>query len=167
MYSAYKLNNQGDNMQPWRIPFPVWNQLAFPCPVLTAASWPAYRFLRKEVRLSGIPISFRIFHSLLWSTWVKGFSAVNEAEVYTFLEFPCFYYDPMDFVTLISGSSAFSKSSLYIWMSSFYVLLKPSLKDFECYFASMWNEDNSVVAWTFFVIAFLWYRKENWPFPVL
>ena len=98
---------------------------------------------------------------------VKGFSAVNVAEVYTFLEFPCFYYDPMDVVILTSGSSAFSKSSLYIWKSSFYVLLKPSLKDFECYFASMWNEGNSVVAWIFFGIALLWDWNEDWPFLVL
>ena len=68
MYSAYKLNNQGDNIQPWRTPFPVWNQSVVPCPVLTVAFWPAYRFLKRQVRWSGIPISFRIFHSLLWST---------------------------------------------------------------------------------------------------
>ena len=61
MYSACKLNKQGDNM-------PIWNQSIFPCPVLTVASWPAYRFLRRQVRWSGILISSRIFHSLLWST---------------------------------------------------------------------------------------------------
>ena len=71
MYSAYKLNKQGDNIQPWRTPFPIWNQSFVPCPVLTAASWPAYRFLKRQVRWSGIPISFRIFHSLLWSTQSK------------------------------------------------------------------------------------------------
>ena len=59
----------------------------------TIASWPAYRFLRRQVRWSGIPNSFRIFHSLLWST-VRGFSTVNEAKVDDFLEFPCFFYDP-------------------------------------------------------------------------
>ena len=78
MYSAYKLNKQGDNIQPWPTPFPIWNHVhvgsnisvptAGPCPVLTVASWPAYRFLRRQIRWSGIPISFRIFHSLLWST---------------------------------------------------------------------------------------------------
>ena len=71
MYSAYKLNKQGDNIQPWHTPFPVCNQSAGPCPVLTVASWPAYRFLKWQVRWSGIPISFRIFHSLLWSTQSK------------------------------------------------------------------------------------------------
>ena len=71
MYSAYKLNKQGDNIQPWHTPFPIWNQSVVPCPVLTAASWPAYRFLKRQVRRSGMPISFRIFHSLLWSTQSK------------------------------------------------------------------------------------------------
>ena len=63
-YSAYKLNKQGDNIQPWRTPFPIWNQSVVPCPVLTVASWPAYRFLKRQVRWSGIPISFRIFHRM-------------------------------------------------------------------------------------------------------
>ena len=65
MYSAYKLNKKGDNIQPWRTPFPVWNQSVVPCPVLTVASLPAYRFLKRQVRWSGIPISFRISHSCL------------------------------------------------------------------------------------------------------
>ena len=67
MYSAYKLHKQGDNIQPWHTPFPIWNQSVVLCPVLTVASWPAYRFLRRQVRWSGIPISWRIFHSLLHS----------------------------------------------------------------------------------------------------
>ena len=68
MYSAYKLNKQSDNIEPWHTPFPIWNQSVVPCLVLTVASWPAYRFLRSQVRWSGIPIHLRIFHSLLWST---------------------------------------------------------------------------------------------------
>ena len=71
MYSAYNLNQQGDTIQPWCTPFPIWNQSVVPCPVLAVASWPAYRFLKRQVRWSGIPISFRIFHSLLWSTQSK------------------------------------------------------------------------------------------------
>ena len=65
MYSAYKLNKQDDNIQPWRTPLLTWNQSVVPCLVLTVASWPAYRFLRRQVRWSGIHISLRIFHSLL------------------------------------------------------------------------------------------------------
>ena len=61
IYSAWKLNKQGDNIQPWHTPFPIRNQSVVPCPVLTVASWPAYRFLRSQARCSGIPISWRIF----------------------------------------------------------------------------------------------------------
>ena len=50
------------NIQPWGTPFPIWNQSVVPCPVLTVASWPAYRSLKRQVRWSGIPISFRIFY---------------------------------------------------------------------------------------------------------
>ena len=107
MYSAYKLNKQADNIQPWRTPFPIWNQSIVPCPVLTVASWPAYRFLKRQVRWSGIPISWRIFHSFLWST-VKGFGIVNKAEVDVFLELSCCFDDPADVGNLVSGSSAFS-----------------------------------------------------------
>ena len=71
MYSACKLNKPGDNIQPWRTPFPVWNQCVVPCPILTVASWPAYRFLKRQVRWSGMPTSLRIFYSLLWSTQSK------------------------------------------------------------------------------------------------
>ena len=72
MYSAYNLNNQGDKVQPWHTPFPIWNQSVVPCPVLTVASWPAYRFLKRQVRWSGIPISFLfflIFFSFIFISW--------------------------------------------------------------------------------------------------
>ena len=62
---------------------------------------------------------------------VKGFSILNEAELDVFLEFPCFLYDPAGAGSLISGSSAFYKPSLYIWKFLVHVLLKPNLKDFE------------------------------------
>ena len=68
---------------------------------------------------------------------VKGFGMVNKAEIDVFLELSCFSDDLTDVGNLISGSSAFSKSSLYIWKFSVHVLLKPSLKDFEHYLASM------------------------------
>ena len=71
IYSACKLNKQGDNTQPWCTPFPIWNQSVVPCSALTVASWPAYRFLKRQVRWSGIPVSFRIFHSFLWTTQSK------------------------------------------------------------------------------------------------
>ena len=98
---------------------------------------------------------------------VKGFSIVSETEVDISLKFPCFFYDPTDDGNLISGSSAFSKSKLHIWKFFVHVLLKLSLKDFEHYLASMWNECNCAVVWTSFGTAILWDWNENWPFPVL
>ena len=68
MYSAYKLNKQGDNIHPWCTPFLIWNQSVVPHPVLTIASWLAYRFFRRQVRWSDIVICWRIFQSLLWFT---------------------------------------------------------------------------------------------------
>ena len=80
---------------------------------------------------------FKNFPQFVVIHTVKDFSIVNESEADGFLEFPCFFYDPMDVDNLISDSSAFSKYSLYIWKFSVYVLLKPNLKDFEHDFTSM------------------------------
>ena len=74
---------------------------------------------------------FKNFPQFVMIHTVKGFSVVNEAEVDIFLKFSCFFYDPTDVDNLISGSSAFSKSSLDIWKFSVHVLLKPSLENFE------------------------------------
>ena len=87
---------------------------------------------------------------------VKGIGVVSKAEVDVFLELSCFFDDPTDVGTLISGASAFSKSSLNIWKFMVYVLLKPGLENFEHYFASVWDECNCAVVWAFFGIAFLW-----------
>ena len=85
--------------------------------------WYSYLF-------KGFP-QFVVIHT------IKGFSIVSEAEVGDFLELSCFFYDPADVENLISGSSAFSKSSLNIWKFSVHVLLKPGLENFDHYFASM------------------------------
>ena len=132
----------------------------------SVSSWPAYRLLRRQVRWSGIPIPFRIFQFVVIHT-VKGYKVVHEVDVDVFLEFPCFFYNPTDVGNLISGSFVFSKSSLYICKFLVHVLLKLSLKDFEHYLASMWNEGNCAVVWTFFGIALLWHLNGNWPFLVL
>ena len=79
----------------------------------------------------------------------------------------CFFDDPADVDNLISGSSAFSKSSLNIWKFTLHALLKPGLENFEHYSTSVWNECNCAIVWAFFGIAFLWDWNENWPFPVL
>ena len=129
-YSANKFNKQGDNRQHSCTPFLIQNQSVVPCLVLTVVSWPANRFLKRKVRWSGIPISLRIFQFAVIQT-VKGFGIVNKAEVDVFLELSCFFYDSVDVGNLISGSSAFSKSSLNIWKFMVHVLLKAAWKNFE------------------------------------
>ena len=93
----------------------------------------SYRFCRRQVRWFGILITLKIFQFVVIHT-VKGFRVVNKAEVDVFLESSWFFYHPVNIGNLISGSSAFSKSSLSIW------LLKPGLENFKHYFAIIWNE---------------------------
>ena len=97
------------------------------------------KFLKRQIRWSGIPISLRIvIHT------VKGFGIVNKTED-VFLVLSCFFNDPMDVGNLISGFSAFSKSSLNIWKFTVHLLLKPGLENVEHYFASMCYECKCVV----------------------
>ena len=110
------------------------NLFVVPLPILTVTSWPEYRFPRRRVRWLGIPISLRIFQFVVIYR-VKGFSIVDETDV--FLKFSCCFCDPMDVGNLISGSSAFSKSSLNIGKFSVHIMLKTSLENFEHYCASM------------------------------
>ena len=161
MYSAYKLKKQSDNIQPWLTPFPIWTSPLFHvqfCCFLTSiqVSQEAGKVVWHTHLLKNFP-QFVVIHT------VKAFSIVNEAKVDVFSEFSCFIYDPTDVGNLISGSSAFCKSSLNTWKFLVHVLLKPSLENFEHYLASMWNEYNSTVLWTFFNIPFLWDCSENWP----
>jgi len=213
MSSAYKLKKQGDNIQPWRTPFPIWNKSVVPCPVLTVAScesemllvgelqarileWVAFPFSRGSYqprdRTQVSHIAGRFFtswairmqisqeagqvvqYSQLFKNFpefivvhtIKGFAIVSKAEIDIFLKLSCSFDDPMDVGNLISGSSAFSKSSLNISKFMIHILLKPGLENFEHYLASMWDECNCVVVWAFFGIAFLWDWNENWRFPV-
>ena len=94
-------------------------------------------FLKRQVKWFGIPISFKNFPQFVVIHTVKGFGIVGEAEVDVFLEFSCFFYDPVDVGNLISGSFAFSKSSLNIWNFVVHTLLKPILQNFEHYFVSV------------------------------
>ena len=110
---------------------------------------------------------FQNFPQFLVIHTAKGFGMVNKAEVDVFLEISCFFHDPLDVGNLISGSSAFSKTSLNVYKLTAHVLLKLGLENFEHYFTSLWDEWNCGVVWAFFGIAFLWDWNENWPFPVL
>ena len=80
---------------------------------------------------------FKNFPQFAVMRTVNGFGMVNKAEVDDFLEFSCLFYDPADVCNLVSGSSAFSKTSFNIWKFTVHVLLKPGLENFEHYFASM------------------------------
>ena len=127
MYSAYKLNKQDDNNTALTYSFPYLEPICYSmsssnCCFLTciqvsqeSGKVVCYSHLLKNF------LQFVVIHT------VKGLSVVNEAEEYVFLDFSCFFYDPMDFGNLISSFSDFSKSSLYIWRFSMYALLKCSL----------------------------------------
>jgi len=151
-YSAYKLKKQGDNIQPC-------------CTLLNNFEWVNYIMSSSNCCfLTCIQQSQETGKVVWYSHLLKNFP---QFVVDVFLELPYFLHDPMSVDNFISGSSAPSKPSLYIWKFLVHILLKPSLKDFEHNLASMWNELNSMVVWTFFGIALLWDWNENWPFSVL
>ena len=137
MYSAYKLNKQGDNIQPWCAPFSIWNQSFFfmsssNCCLLTCiqTSQEAGQVVWHSHLFYNIP-EFVVVYT------VEGFGTVNKAELDFFLELSWFFYHPTDFGNLTSGSSAFSKSSLNIWKFMARVLLEPGLENLEHYFTSV------------------------------
>ena len=110
---------------------------------------------------------FQNFPQFIVIHTIDGFGIVSKEEIDVFLEFSCFFHDPANVGNLISGSSAFSKTSLNIWNFTVHILLKPDLQNFEYYFTSVWDECSCVIVWAFFGIAFLWGWNGNWPFPVL
>ena len=164
MYSAYKLNYQDYNVQPWCTPFPNWNQSVVPCKVLILASWPTYWFLRRPVRWSVIPNSLRIFHSLLWSTQSKVIAkSMKQNQIFFF------------------NSLAFSMIQwmLEIWCLVPLLFLNPAWTSGSCWFTYCWSLLWRILSmtllacemyagvWTFFGIALLWDWDEHRPFLVL
>ena len=139
MYSAYKLNKQGDNIQCWHPPSPIWNQSVAPCSVLTIASWPAYRFLKRAGQMVWYSYLFQNVPQFIVIYTVKGFGIVNKSEIDFFFfswNSLAFFDDPADIGNLISGSSAFSKASLNIWKFTVQVLLKLGLENFEHWYGA-------------------------------
>ena len=169
MYSAYKLNKQGDNIQPWHIPFPSFPYFEPVCCSMSSSnccfltciqvSQEAGQVVWYSHLSQNFP-QFIVIHS------VKGFGIVNKAEIDVFLELSCFFDEPADVGNLIPGSSAFSKTSLNIWKFTVHLLLKSGLENLKHYFTSVWHEFNIAIVWAFFGIAFLKDWNENWPFPV-
>ena len=130
MYSAYKLNKQGDNIQPCHTPFPIWNQSmsSSNCCFLTCIQ------VSQEVgQVVWYTHLFQNFPQFIVIHTVKGLGIVNKAEIDVFLELSCFFDDLASVGNLISGSSAFSKTSLNIWKFTVHVLLKPGLENFDHY----------------------------------
>ena len=123
MYSAYKLNKQDDTIQPWRTPFPIWNQ-SVPCPVLNVASWPAYRFLKRQVRWSGITVSFRIFcdyhKTYIKHTIVTKFTFVTISVIYKTLHFYVLLFITY-FILLILKLICFTLYSLVYFIQNFLI----------------------------------------------
>ena len=165
MYSAFKLNKQSDNivlMYSFSTFEPVCcSMYGSNCCFLTCK-----QVLQETGNVVWYSHLLKNFYSLLWSMQSKALSSQWSRSrcLYGIL---LFFYDPTNVGNLISGSSVISKSSLNIWKFLVHVLLKSHWENFEHYFASMWNECNCVVAWTFFGIAFLWDWNANRPFSVL
>ena len=138
MYSAYNLNKQGDNihldilLSQFGTSPNCCSMSSSNCCLLTCV-----QVSQETGKVVWYSHTFKKFSYSVVICIGRGFSVVNKTEVDVFLEFSLFCYDPVDVGNLISGSFAFSKSSLYICKFSVHILLKPSLKDFEHYFASM------------------------------
>ena len=167
MYSAYKLNKQGDNIQPWCTPSPYLEPV---CCSMSSSNCCFLTCIQISQEAGQVVWNFHLsnnFPQFIVIHTVKGFGIVNKAEIDVFLELSWFFDDPADVGNLISGSSAFSRTSWNIWKFTVHILLKPGLENFEHYFASVWDECNCVVVWAFFGIAFLWDWNKNWPFLVL
>ena len=171
MYSAFKLNKQGEytalTYTALTYSFPDLE------PVCCSLSGSNYCFLtciqisQEAGKVVWYSHLFQNFPQFIVIHTVKGFGIVNKAEINVFLELSCFFDDPADVGNLISGSSAFSKSSLNYSKFTVHILLKPGLENFLHFFTSVWDECHCVVVWAFFNIGFLWDWNENWLFPVL
>ena len=129
-------------------------------PVCCSMSNSNYRFLtciqisQEAGQMVWYPHLLRNFPQFVVIHTVKGFGIVNKAEIDVFLELSCFFDDPEDVGNLMSGSSAFSKTSLNIRKFTVHILLKPGLENFEHFFTSMWDECNCVVVWAFLALPF-------------
>ena len=154
MYSAYKLNKQGDNIQP-KCSFPYLKPVCCSMSSSICCFLTCIKISQEAGQVVWYSHVFQNLSQFVEIRTVKGFGIVNKAKADVFLELSCFFDDPTDVGNLISGSSAFSKSSSHIWKFTIHILLKPGLENFEHYFASLWDVCNCVVVWVFFGIAFL------------
>src|SRR5574342_421850 len=137
MYSAYKLNKQGDNIQPLTFSFSYLEPVCHSMSSSNCCFLTCIQISQEESQVVWYSHLFQNFPQFIVIHIVKGFGIVNKAEIDVFLELSCFFHDLADVGNLISGSSAFSKTSLNIWNFTVHILLKPGLENFEHYFTSM------------------------------
>ena len=133
IYSAYKWNKQSDNIQLWCIPFPIWKQSVVPCPILNVASWPAYRFLRRQGQVVWYSHLLKSFPQFVVIHTIKVFGVVKKAEIDVFLELSCFFDDPMDvaiwslvplpFPNPVWTSGVLHSHTVEAWFGEFWALL--------------------------------------------
>ena len=142
MYSAYKLKKQGDNIQPWHTPSPIWNQSVVSCPILAVASWPEYRFLRRQVRWSGIPISSRLFFFFFFFFLIC--SEFCHTLKWNVLEFTCLPLpDPPSHLLRVHWTARRSSQSILKEISLEYSLEGLNVKLKPQYFGhQMWRADS-------------------------
>ena len=142
--------------------FSYWNQYDVACPVLTVASWPAYRFLKRQVRWSGIPISFRIFQFIVIHT-VKGFGIVNKGEIDAFLKLSCFFDDPAQ------------QRVLAVWSLVPLPFLKPAWTSGSSLFTFCWSLAWRILSITLLAcetsavygsLSILWHCLSLWLFKI-
>ena len=129
MYYAYKLNMV--TIYNLDVPFPSLERVHCFMSGSNCCFLTCLQISQEAGKMVWYTYLFQNFPQFVLIHTVKGFNIVNEAEVDVFLGFSCFFDDPTDFGNLISGSSAFSKSSLNIWKFSVHKLLKPSLESFK------------------------------------
>ena len=136
---------------------------AVPCPVLTFASWPAFRFLKRQVRWSGILIFFQNFPQFIVIYTFKGFGRVNKAEIdffqtlaFLMIQWMLAIWSLVPLPFLNPAWTPESSQFMYCWTLAWRI-----------WGITVWDECNCATIWAFFGIAFLWDWNENWHFPVL
>ena len=144
MCSAYKLNKQGDNIQALTYSFPYLEPVCCSTSGSNCCFLTCIQISQEAGKVVWYSHLFQNFPQFVVIHTVKGCGIVNNAEVGVFLELSCFFSDPTDVGNLISGSSAFSKSSLNIWKFMVHVLLKPGLENFEQ--NSPWNRCKKILS---------------------
>src|SRR5574341_539959 len=145
MYSAYKLNKQGGQYTALTNSFSCLEPVCCSMSSSNCCFLTCIQVSQEADQVVWYSHLFQNFPQLIVTHTVKGFGIVNKAEIDVFLELFCFFDDPADVGNLISGSCAFSKTSLNIWKFMVHVLLKPGLENFEHYFTSVSDECNCAV----------------------